>query len=94
MASCVPKEVDGLVSPHPESGFQRALPPALACSCSNVFFTNNLDKGVGDMFLLFAHDPDLGSIVTSFHSRNQKGNHGHALQKSAKGSSRRICTQV
>lgn len=65
-----------------------ALLVPLPCSCSHIFFlNNNLKKGVGDMFIPFAHDPDLGSTVTSFHSRNQNGNGGQASQKSAKGSS-------
>lgn len=33
----------------------------------NVFI--NLNKNVGDMLIPFAHDPDLGSTVTSFHTR-------------------------
>lgn len=56
-------------------------------SSSSHIFTNNLKKGVGDMFIPFAHDPDLRSTVTSFHSRKQNGYGGQASPKSAKGSS-------
>lgn len=54
-------------------------------SSSSHIFTNNLRKGVGDMFIPFAHDPDLRSTVTSFHSRNQNENRDQASFKSAKG---------
>lgn len=88
--NCVPKDTYGLVPTlreGPREGVSgTVLLQALPCSCSHIF-TNNLKKDVGDMFSPFAHDPDLGNTVTSFHSRNQNGNGGQASQKSAKGSS-------
>jgi len=33
----------------------------------NIFIAN-LNKDMDDMFIPFAHDPDLGSPVTSFHT--------------------------
>lgn len=81
---------DGRIGVHPERGFQRARvrhSSGTGISSSSHIFTNNLKKGMGDMFIPFAHDPDLRSTVTSFHSRKQNGNRGQASPKSAKGPS-------
>lgn len=71
MTSCVPKRMEGLASTQREGSRERDPGAALALvspSSSSHIFTNNLKKGVGDMFIPFAHDPDPRSTVTSFRS--------------------------
>lgn len=74
---------------HPPREGSREREPGTALalaspSSSSHIFTNNLKKGVGDMFIPFAHDPDPRSTVTSFHSRMEMEAKPHRSQPRAR----------
>lgn len=70
LAKCLSKGVDVWVSIQREGSSSENQ-----CSFATGFIlllfhlVINLNKNVGDMFIPFARDPDLGSTVTSFHTR-------------------------